>query len=112
MQNKFPLMAAESKSSGTNCCDPDYNWRMQRMRPMGKILIGVATAALWFALSHVANAEQVCKQVCDNGTCVSKCVDHPDSVIIRNPDDDYDRNHDRGPGVDVQAPSVGFQIGH
>jgi len=25
---------------------------------MSKILIGVATAALWFALSHVANAEQ------------------------------------------------------
>jgi hypothetical protein len=78
---------------------------------MGKILIGVATAAVWFALSHVANAEQVCKQVCDNGTCVSKCVDHPDSVIIRNHDDDYYRDHDRGPGVDVQAPGVGVQIG-
>jgi len=25
---------------------------------MSKILIGVATAALWFALSHVANAGQ------------------------------------------------------
>ena len=37
---------------------------------MSKILIGVATAALWFALSHVANAEQVCRQVCDGGTCV------------------------------------------
>jgi hypothetical protein len=51
---------------------------------MSKILIGIATAAAWFALSHVANAEQVCKQVCDNGTCVSKCVDHPDAVIIRD----------------------------
>jgi hypothetical protein len=37
---------------------------------MGKFLIGVATAALWFALSHAANAEQVCKQVHDSGTCV------------------------------------------
>jgi hypothetical protein len=51
---------------------------------MSKILIGIATAAVWFALSHVANAEQVCKQVCDNGTGVSKCVDHPDAVIIRD----------------------------
>jgi len=79
---------------------------------MGKILIGVATAAVWFALSHVANADQVCKEVCDNGTCVSKCVDHPDTTtIIRDHDDSY-RDHDRGPGVDVQAPGVGVQIGH
>jgi hypothetical protein len=41
---------------------------------MTKFLIGVATAALWFALSHVANAERICSQVCDNGTCVSRCV--------------------------------------
>ena len=32
---------------------------------MGKFLIGVATAALWFALSHAANADQVYRQVCD-----------------------------------------------
>jgi hypothetical protein len=80
---------------------------------MAKFLIGVATAALWFALSHAANAEQVCKQVCDNGTCVSKCVDHPDSsVIIRDHDDDSYRDHPAsGLGVDVQAPGVGVQIG-
>jgi hypothetical protein len=41
---------------------------------MTKFLIGVATAALWFALSHVANAERICSEVCDNGTCVSRCV--------------------------------------
>jgi hypothetical protein len=80
---------------------------------MAKFLIGVATAALWFALSHAANAEQVCKQVCDNGTCVSKCVDHPDSgVIVRDHDDDSYRDHPAsGPGVDVQAPGIGVQIG-
>jgi hypothetical protein len=32
---------------------------------MGKILIGVATAALWFALSHVANAAPVSKPGCN-----------------------------------------------
>ncbi len=75
---------------------------------MGKILIGVATAALWFALSHVANAEQVCRQVCDGGTCVSKCVDHPDSTVIVH---DHDGYRDRGPGVDVRVPGVGVDIG-
>ncbi|MGB7033907.1 MAG: hypothetical protein WBD71_00160 [Xanthobacteraceae bacterium] len=44
---------------------------------MGKFLIGVATAALWFVLSHAANAEQVRGQACNAGSCVSKCVDHP-----------------------------------
>ncbi|HET8919062.1 MAG TPA: hypothetical protein VFN27_05235 [Xanthobacteraceae bacterium] len=29
---------------------------------MTKFLIGVATAALWFALSHAANAERICRQ--------------------------------------------------
>ena len=33
----------------------------------GKILIGVATAAVWFALSHASRAEQICRQICDNG---------------------------------------------
>ena len=78
----------------------------------GKILIGAATAAVWFALSHAASAEQVCRQVCDNGTCVSKCVEHPDSqVIIRDHDDGYYRDHYRGPGVDVHVPGVGVDIG-
>jgi hypothetical protein len=111
VQNKFLLMVAGSKSSGTNCCEPDYNWRMQRRRQMSKILIGVATAALWFALSHVANAEQVCRQVCDGGTCVSKCVDHPDSAVIVHEHDGYYRDHDHGPDVDVHVPGVGIDIG-
>ena len=28
---------------------------------MTKFLIGMATAALWFALSHAANAERLCR---------------------------------------------------
>ena len=44
---------------------------------MIKFLIGVATAALWFALSHAANAERICRDVCDNGNCVSRCVQRP-----------------------------------
>jgi hypothetical protein len=52
---------------------------------MTKFLIGVATAALWFVLSHAANAERICREVCDHGTCVSRCVHGPDAdVIIRD----------------------------
>jgi hypothetical protein len=32
-----------------------------------KILMGVATAAVWFALSHASRAEQICRQICDAG---------------------------------------------
>jgi hypothetical protein len=64
---------------------------------MTKFLIGVATAALWFALSHAANAERICREVCDHGTCVSRCVHRPDAdVIIR----------DRGFDIDVLAGGV------
>jgi hypothetical protein len=66
---------------------------------MTKFLIGVATAALWFALSHAANAERICREVCDHGTCVSRCVHRPDAdVIIR----------DRG--FDIDAPAGGVVI--
>ena len=77
---------------------------------MGKILIGVATAAVWFALSHAANADQVCRQDCDNGTCVSKCVDHPDSGVIVRDHDDQNRDRRDAPGVDVHVPGVGVDI--
>jgi hypothetical protein len=77
---------------------------------MSKIFLGIITAALWFVLSQAANAERVCNQVCDNGTCVSKCVDNPDaSVIVR--DRDHNRD-DRGPGVDLHAPGVNIDVGH
>jgi hypothetical protein len=55
---------------------------------------------LWFALSHAANAERICREVCDHGTCVSRCVHRPDAdvIIIR----------DRG--FDIDAPAGGVVI--
>ena len=73
---------------------------------MGKILIGVATAALWFALSHAANAERVCRQVCDSETCVSSCVDHSD-VAIRG----HEPYRDDGRGIGAYMPGLGAEIG-
>jgi hypothetical protein len=62
---------------------------LRRRQPMSKILIGAAAAALWFALSHVASAQQVR----DSGICISKCVEHP------------------GTGLDIRAPGIGTGIG-
>ena len=77
---------------------------------MSKFLIGAATAAVWFALSHAASAEQVCRQVCDGGTCVSKCVDHPDTGVIVREHDEHLRDRAPPPGVDIHAPGVGIDI--
>lgn len=71
---------------------------------MSKILIGVATGAVWFALSYAAHAERVCRQVCDNGTCVSKCVEHSDSDVII-------RQHDRAPPADADDPDASDDSG-
>lgn len=80
---------------------------------MGKILIGVATGALWFVLSHAANAEEICRKVCDDGSCISRCVDRPDNgVIVREHEEHYDRDRDDRPGLDVHVPGVGIEIGH
>ena len=43
----------------------------ERRLTMTKFLIGVATAALWFALTYAAKAEPACHQGGDNGVCVS-----------------------------------------
>jgi hypothetical protein len=71
---------------------------------MRKILVGAATMAVWFGLSYAAHAERVCRQVCNQGTCVSKCVDHPDAGVVVHEHDD--------PVVGVHVPGVGVEIGH
>ena len=78
---------------------------------MNKILLGMAVAALWFAFSQAANAERVCKEVCDSGTCVSRCMnDSDDNVIIHERDRDRDRIPDRGPNVRLHAPGVDVDV--
>ena len=72
---------------------------------MTKFLIGVATAALWFVLSHAANAERICREVCDHGTCVSRCVHHSGSDGIV-----HQREYDRDRGFDVDTPAGGVVI--
>lgn len=75
---------------------------------MSKVFLGIITAAVWFVLSQAANAERICNQVCDGGTCVSKCVDHPDATVVVH---DHDRYRDeRAPEADVHAPGVNIDV--
>jgi hypothetical protein len=71
---------------------------------MSKILVGMAAAALWFVFSQAANAERICKDVCKDGMCVSRCVNNADG------DETVIREHDRGPGVEVHAPGVDVDV--
>jgi hypothetical protein len=75
-----------------------------------KILIGIASATMWFVFSQAANAERVCRQVCDHGTCVSKCVENSGPGVIVHEHDRY-RDERNGPGVDIHAPGVNVDIG-
>jgi hypothetical protein len=70
---------------------------------MSKILVGMAAAALWFVLSQAVNAERICQQVCDNGTCISRCVDNPDSKPIIP-------ERDRVPGVELHVPGADVDV--
>jgi hypothetical protein len=74
---------------------------------MDKFLLGVGAAAFWLLLGYAANAERVCNQVCDAGTCVSKCVEHPDADVVVH---EHERNYEE-PGVHVGVPGVGIDIG-
>jgi hypothetical protein len=75
---------------------------------MSKILIGAVAGALWILCSYAANADRVCKQVCDNGNCVSKCVEHNDTDVIVH---DHDGGRDRAPGVQLNTPGGDVHIG-
>jgi hypothetical protein len=77
----------------------------ERRLTMTKILIGMATAAFWFVLSHAANAERICREVCDHGTCVSRCANRPDAdVTVRGRE--HWRHHDSGMDVDTPTGDV------
>jgi hypothetical protein len=54
---------------------------------------------LWFALSHAANAERICREVCDHDVCVSRCVHRPGADVVI-----------RGRGFDIDAPTGGVVI--
>ncbi len=74
------------------------------------MLVGIAAASGLLALTQMASAERVCREVCDGGACAQKCVEHHDDTVVI----DRDRGPPRParPGVDLRAPGVGVEIGH
>ena len=72
-------------------------------------LMGTAAIVLTTLLSVPASAERICRQVCDEGFCRSRCVERGDRLYMYDRDRDY-YHHRRGVGVHV--PGVDVDIGH
>ena len=75
---------------------------MRSITLMGTAAVVLSTTTL---LAVPASAERICKQVCDNGFCRSRCVERNDRLYMYDRDRDYYRHHRgfgvRGPGVDI-----------
>lgn len=71
-------------------------------------LVGTAAAALSAAtfFAGPADAERICRQVCDDGFCRTQCVERGDRLYDR----DYDRGYYRRPGIELHVPGVGVDI--
>jgi hypothetical protein len=78
-------------------------------------LIATTAAALSAAtlLAGPANADQICRRVCDDGFCRTRCVERGDRLYLYDRDRDYDRDyyHHRRPGVELHVPGAGIEIG-
>ena len=73
-------------------------------------LMGTVAAALSITtlLTVPASAERICRQVCDEGFCRSRCVERGDRLYLYDRGRDYYYHHHRGvefhgPGFDVDV---------
>jgi hypothetical protein len=69
-------------------------------------LMGTAAAVLTL-LAVPASAERICRQVCDEGFCRSRCVDSSDRLYMY----DRDRDYHRRPGVEFHGPGFNVDVG-
>jgi len=69
--------------------------------------MGTAAAVLTATtlLAVPANAERICRQVCDEGFCRTRCVERGDRLYMFDRDRDY--YHRRG-GAEIHGP--GFDV--
>jgi hypothetical protein len=80
------------------------------------ILLAASVIALSSLISDSASAARVCRQVCDNGFCRTRCYNEGPSVYIGRDRDEYrgrsyyrEREYrDRRPGIGIETP--GFDI--
>jgi hypothetical protein len=80
---------------------------MRSITLMGAAAVVLSATTL---LAVPASADRVCKQVCDNGFCRSRCVERSDRLYNYDRDRDYYYHH-RRPGVGVRVPGVDIDIG-
>ena len=76
---------------------------------MRSITLMGTTAAVVTAVTLLAvpaNAERICRQVCDEGFCRSRCIERGDRLYMYDRDRDYHRHRGaefHGPGFDVDV---------
>ena len=75
-------------------------------------LIAAATFATLLATSQFANAERVCKERCEGGTCVQKCVESEPDVVVREREHVRPEEREHRPGIDLRLPGVNIDVGH
>jgi hypothetical protein len=76
-------------------------------------LMGTAAVVLGATtlLAVPASAERICRQVCDEGFCRSRCIERGDRLYMYDRDrDDFYYRHPR-PGVGLYGPGFGVEIG-
>jgi hypothetical protein len=79
---------------------------MRSITLMGAAAVVLSATTL---MAVPASADRVCKQVCDNGFCRSRCVDRGDRLYMYDGDRDY--YHHRRPGIEFNGPGFGVDIG-
>ena len=76
------------------------------------MFMGTAVAVLTATtlLAVPANAERICRQVCDEGFCRSRCIERGDRLYMYDRDRDYYYHH-RRPGLEFRGPGFDVDVG-
>ena len=80
---------------------------MRSITLMGTAAVVLSATTL---LAVPASAERICRQVCDEGFCRSRCVERGDRLYMYDRDRDYYYHH-RRPGVEFNGPGFSVDVG-
>jgi hypothetical protein len=62
---------------------------------MRAIMLMAAAAAALIVFAATANAERICRQVCEAGFCATRCFDSSDHIFLDNNDRNFYYQHGR-----------------